>query len=419
MIIHLDADAFFASVEQAADSRLRGRAVAVGGMKRGIIASASYEARKMGVYTPMPTSQALRVCPKLIVLPGDFEKYELFSRLMFTYAYDFTPEVEVTSIDEGYCDLKGNRRVRADEAAEQMQRAVRASLKIDISEGVASNKLVSQIASKLHKPRGFAVVEPGYERDFLAPLEVKWLPGVGGKMETTLHGAGLRYIHQLRDMPTELLQMLLGPRVAAAMAQYSCGIDHRPVIVEREAAKSYSHQETFDQDSCDRAFLEATLRSSVDRLVQKLQGDRCSARTVSVKLRYADMDEVERSNSLEEPSDLAEDFYPMVCGLLDKAWDRRVRLRLLRVKLSSLYKGQAMPDLFNKERDTRLRTLQSTIAQVKKRFGPQALMRSHDWLLQTQPTPSTPPHHQNRHEHSPRASAYHDSRLRDASRRVP
>ena len=110
MIIHLDADAFFASVEQAADPRLRGKAIAVGGVKRGIIASASYEARKLGVYTPMPTAQARRICPKLIVIPGDFSKYEHFSRMMFSYAYDFTPEVEVSSIDEGYFDLRSNRK---------------------------------------------------------------------------------------------------------------------------------------------------------------------------------------------------------------------------------------------------------------------------------------------------------------------
>lgn len=225
------------------------------------------------------------------------------------------------------------------------------------------------------------MVETGYERDFLAPLDVKWLPGVGPKMEQTLIGAGLRFIHQIRDMPMELLQMLLGARMAAEMGRYSAGIDCRPVVVEKEAAKSYSHQETFDQDSCDPEFLEAVLRRSVDGLVLKLQEDKSSARTVSVKLRYSDMDESERSTSLEEPSDLAEDFYPSVKSLLLKTWDRRVRIRLLRVRLSNIYKGPAAPDLFNRERDTRLRSLQTASAQLRKRFGPQALMRSHDMLL--------------------------------------
>src|SRR5437763_13996613 len=139
-IIHLDADAFFASVEQSTDARLRGKAVAVGGAKRGIIASASYEARKCGVYTPMPTVQARRLCPKLIILPGDFEKYEFFSRLMFSYAYDFTPDVEIGSIDEGYFDLSGARRPALG-IAETIQRAIRQGLRLSVSEGIGSNKL--------------------------------------------------------------------------------------------------------------------------------------------------------------------------------------------------------------------------------------------------------------------------------------
>src|SRR5262245_62890818 len=149
-IIHLDADAFFASVEQAADARLRGKPLAVGGEKRGIIASASYEARKFGIYTPMPSAMARRLCPKLILLPGDFEKYELFSRLMFSYAYDFTPDVEIGSIDEGYFDLTGARQP-AEDIALKVRRAIQQALKLSVSEGLGSNKLISQIASKLDK----------------------------------------------------------------------------------------------------------------------------------------------------------------------------------------------------------------------------------------------------------------------------
>src|SRR5262245_50975679 len=168
-IVHLDADAFFASVEQSADARLRGKPIAVGGEKRGIIASASYEARKFGVYTPMPTVQARRLCPKLIVLPGDFEKYELFSRLMFSYVYDFTPDVEIGSIDEGYFDLTGACKP-APGIAETIRRAIRQSLKLSVSEGIGSNKLISQIASKLRKPAAFEVVPQGHEAAFLSPL---------------------------------------------------------------------------------------------------------------------------------------------------------------------------------------------------------------------------------------------------------
>src|SRR3989441_10098252 len=159
-VVHLDADAFFASVEQAADPRLRGKPVAVGGEKRGIIASASYEARKFGVYTPMPSALARRLCPKLIIVPGDFEKYEFFSRLMFSYAYDFTPDVEVGSIDEGYFDLTGTRK-SAPDIAQTIRRAIWQSLKLSVSEGVGANKLISQIASKLQKPGAFKIVGHG------------------------------------------------------------------------------------------------------------------------------------------------------------------------------------------------------------------------------------------------------------------
>src|SRR5258707_14430933 len=169
IIVHLDADAFFASVEQAADPRLRGKPLAVGGEKRGIIASASYEARKFGVYTPMPTARARKLCPKLIILPGDFDKYEHFSRWMFSYAQDFTPDVEIASIDEGYFDLTAVRKPAVD-VADIIRTAIRQSLKISVSEGIASNKLVSQIASKLRKPAAFTHVPTARATSHLDPL---------------------------------------------------------------------------------------------------------------------------------------------------------------------------------------------------------------------------------------------------------
>src|SRR5258708_30073012 len=177
-IVHLDADAFFASVEQAADPRLRGKPIAVGGEKRGIVASASYEARKFGIYTPMPTVMARRLCPELILVPGDFEKYELFSRLMFSYAYDFTPEVEIGSIDEGYFDLTGTRKPPVG-IPQTIRHALRQSLKLSVSEGIAANKLVSHLASHLQNPSAFEFVPTGGEAYCLPPLANKWLAGRG------------------------------------------------------------------------------------------------------------------------------------------------------------------------------------------------------------------------------------------------
>ena len=165
VIVHLDADAFFAAAEQAGDPKLRGKPIAVGGERRGIIASASYEARKFGVYTPMPTVRARKLCPKLIVLPGNFERYEQFSNWMFGYCYDFTPDVEQTSIDDGYFDLTANRKKSPAEIALTIRRAIGQKLKISVSEGIATNKLASAVASKLTKPAAFNEIHPGREQD--------------------------------------------------------------------------------------------------------------------------------------------------------------------------------------------------------------------------------------------------------------
>lgn len=382
MIVHLDADAFFASVEQAACSRLRGKAVAVGGARRGIIASASYEARRLGVYTPMPTAQALKVCPHLILLPGDFERYEVFSRLMFSYFHDFSPEVEVASIDEGYCDLRGNRRWRAEDAAEQVRRAIGQSLKIPVSEGVASNKLVSQVASKLRKPRGFITVAPGREREFLAPLEVGRLPGVGPKLQSVFHRAGVRTISHLAELEPARLSLVAG-KFGATLGEFARGVDHRPVVATREPAKSFGRQESFESDSCDAGFIRDTLRCLADRALHDMRQEDASARTISVKIRYSDMEECERSESLEEPSRLADDFYGIIDRLLKKAWDRRVRLRMVRVCFSGIYRGWPCRDLlYEAEGRDRRDRLQSVVAEVQGKYGARALMRGHAWRLE-------------------------------------
>jgi DNA polymerase-4 len=209
-ILHLDADAFYASVEQAADSRLRGKAMAVGGASRGVIASASYEARARGVRTAMPTSRARRLCPELILVPGDFAKYERFSQLMFSYAYDLTPDVEICSIDEGYFDLSGQAKGHPRDSAAKLSEAIRQSLKITISQGLASTKFASQVASKLKKPNAYLEVAPGQEREFLAPLPSRWLPGIGTRSEPLYLQAGLARIEQVAALELDDLELLAG-----------------------------------------------------------------------------------------------------------------------------------------------------------------------------------------------------------------
>ncbi len=391
VIVHLDADAFFASVEQAADSRLRGKPVAVGGQKRGIIASASYEARRMGIYTPMPTARARKLCPRLIVLPGDFDKYERFSRWMFSYAYDYTPDVEIASIDEGYFDLSRIRKPPV-EVAHTIRRAIGQSLKITVSEGIGSNKLISQIAAKLHKPAAFECVPAGEELPFLHPLPNRWLPGVGGKTADRLNAAGLARIGQVAVTPLDLLNLLLGKR-AEEIRHYANGIDERPIVPVSAPAKSYSQQHTFNADTTDEEYCEAVLRRMADKLMANVREDRKTIRTVTVKVRYNDMAEDQCGGSLPEPTDLETDLYGRIRELFRSAWKRRVSLRLVSLKLSNVYDGWFRAEL-GLERSARQqearRQLAGAVDQLRRLHGQTIIMRGHDFRLR-QMEPDDPP----------------------------
>lgn len=381
--LHLDADAFFASVEQAADPRLRGRPVAVGGLNRGIIASASYEARRYGIYTPMPTALARRRCPKLVLVPPRFELYEQFSANIFGLAEEITPIIEKQGIDEGYLDITGSRaclRREPDEIAQKLRRDVKDWLKVTISQGLARNKLLCQIASKLHKPDGLTIIPPRAvdELAFLHPLPVKWLPGVGPALSTLMQSAGLTRIGQVAATPLDWLRELVGGG-ARQLRDFARNIDDRPVVTTREEARSYSHQETFATDTTDAAFIEAMLRRLADRAFEQVRADGKQIRTVTVKIRYTDMDEHQGQESLREPTDVEEQAYPVLARLLARLWDRRVRLRMVQVKLSNVYSGFSQMDLFGvKERQ---RKLAVTCEEIRARFGERGMMRRHDWKL--------------------------------------
>ena len=209
--------------------------MAVGGASRGVIASASYEARARGVRTAMPTSRARRLCPELILVPGDFAKYERFSQLMFSYAYDLTPDVEICSIDEGYFDLSGQAKGHPRDSAAKLSEAIRQSLKITISQGLAATKFASQVASKLKKPNSYLEVESGKEREFLAPLPSRWLPGIGTRSEPLYLQAGLARIEQVAFLELDDLELLAGSS-ASSLKLFAQGIDPRPVIPAPPAA---------------------------------------------------------------------------------------------------------------------------------------------------------------------------------------
>ena len=383
-ILHLDADAFYASVEQAADSRLRGKAIAVGGTQRGVVSSASYEARARGVRTAMPTTQAKKLCPELILVPGDFEKYERFSQLMFAYAFDLTPQVEICSIDEGYLDLSDTSDGSARDSAACLSRVIRENLKITISQGLATTKFCSAVASKLKKPDHFLEVPPGSEADFLSPLPTRWLPGIGNRTEPLFLQAGLAQIRHVAEMPIRDLEHLVGSS-AHSLQAFAQGLDPRPVIPASPTPKSVGEQETFNTDTHDEVFLLAVLRTMTDRLCRRLRVEGLAARTLTVRIRYRNMEDAARSDSLKDPSPLENDFYPLLAPLLKRTWDRPESLRLVGVRLSNLHTALPEPELaltgLPQKSVTERMQLAEASDQVRRRFGKGAILKGHDlWL---------------------------------------
>jgi DNA polymerase-4 len=377
-IVHLDADAFFVSVEQALDASLRGRKVAVGGRERGIISSASYEARACGVYTPMPTARALKVCPDLILVSHTAGRYGEYSRKLFDLCEELTPIVERRSIDEGYLDVGPCGFKRGGEveiAVRALQQRIWQNLEITVSFGLAVNKLVAGIASKLRKPRGFVVVPAGAEAAFLAPLEIGRLPGIGLKTESVLKARG---IQQLRDLFTRTeseLHALFGDGWRGVMAA-ARGEDESPVDPVEEEAKSYSQQETFAQDIGDEGAIERVAKRMIDELLPKIRADGKRVRTLTIKVRYPGMENESAGRSLGVASDLETPFYPLVRPLLRQAWTRRRPLRLVSVRFSGVEDGPAQLEMFA-EADEKRRRLAGVLDRLNDRGRATVVRRGH------------------------------------------
>lgn len=357
-IVHLDADAFFVSCELALKPELRGTKCAVGGRERGIISSASYEARACGVYTPMPTQRALKVCPELILLPHTAGLYSRMSRQMFDRCEAVTPLVQRNSIDEGYLDL-GPCGLDSEKALEDVVRALQhrlwEELKVPVSFGLATNKLVAQIASKLRKPRGFVVVAPGTEAEFLAPLPVGKLPGVGPKTEQALvERHGIRLVRDILAKSDRELEAIFG-RGWVEMAAAARGEDDRAVETEHEDAKSYSQQETFGRDIGEFAEIERIAKRMIDELLPAIRADGKRVRTMTLKVRYPDFTQESHARTLEAPTDLEAPFYPLVAPLLRAAWRKRRPLRLISVRFSGVEGAGGQLELFAEKEEKRRR----------------------------------------------------------------
>ncbi len=365
--MHLDADAFFVSCEQSLRPELRGTKCAVGGRERGIISSASYEARACGVYTPMPTARALKVCPDLYLIPHTSGLYSKMSRQMFDVCEQLTPVVQRNSVDEGYLDLGpcGFSSTEAVVAAvRKLQERLRQELQLPVSMGIARNRLVAQIASKLRKPRGFVVVPAGDEAGFLAPLPVGKLPGVGTKTEAALNQRGIVLIQDILARNESELEALFGRdwRSMVAMAQ---GEDDRRVETEHEDAKSYSQQETFAADIGDFAAIEQVAKRMIDELLPKIREDGKKVCTMTVKVRYPDFSHSSHAQTLKVATDLEAPFYPLVRTLLRAAWSKRRPLRLVSVKFSGVDAGPDQLEMFT-EADEKRRRLAAVLDRLNE-----------------------------------------------------
>ncbi|MGE5285270.1 MAG: DNA polymerase IV [Actinomycetota bacterium] len=336
-ILHLDLDAFYASVEVLDRPELRWMPVIVGGdERRGVVAAASYEARKYGIHSAMPIATAKRLCPKGIFLPVRMARYSEMSDAVFAIYRRFTPLVEPLSIDEAFLDVAGCERLfgGAEEMARKIRAAVREETGLTVSAGVAPNKFLAKIASDLGKPDGLTVVPPGGEQAFLDPLPVGKLWGVGKVTGDVLLRRGIRTIGDLRRLPREAMVRTFGAH-GEHLYELARGIDDRPVETEREA-KSVGHEETYDHDLRDRGAMRRELLSLSDRVASRLRRGGIKGRTVTLKVKYHDFVLSTRAITLPDPTDDGGTIYRCALDLLLDTEAGARAVRLLGVSVSRL-----------------------------------------------------------------------------------
>ncbi|MDE2838579.1 MAG: DNA polymerase IV [Chloroflexota bacterium] len=334
----LDLDAFYASVEVLEEPSLDGKPLLIGGspQSRGVVAAASYEARKFGCHSAMPMSRAVRLCPEAIVLPPRFHLYREYSGRVMDILQRESGVVQQMSIDEAYVDLTpvSSDMQDAVNRAHRMQGRIRVDLGLPCSVGVASNKMVAKVACETGKPGGFVVVEPGTESAFLADLDVRSLPGIGPRSTERLKSHGYLVLGQIASAPSEALVTILGPW-GAALKQRARGEDPSPVHPERET-KSVSAEETFAADVSVRETLVEELRRMGDRVARSLEKHGLVGRTVTLKLRLADFTTITRSTSRENATAHADAILADALHLLDTNWDPGTSVRLIGVGVSNL-----------------------------------------------------------------------------------
>ncbi len=367
--MHIDADAFFASVEQGFNPQLRNRPVIVGGTEnqRGVVHTASYEARSRGVRTGMALVRAKQICPNAVFLKGHYEHYQAISLLLQETYTKYTPIVEFTSLDDAYLDLTGTLHLHPspEQIARDIQTEVWEKTGVGLSMGIGINKAIANIASDLEKPKGIVNVPAGKEKEFLSPLPVDALPGVGRMAKEKLTDLGIFTVGQLALFSKLLLEQLFGKN-GKKLWDLANGNDPREVK-QRNIPRQISRETSFEEDTADMAIIKGTLQYLTERLAKKLRQNELVGQTVQVKIRYSDFGNNNRSRSLPYPSNDSGTLFKLAETLFDEIRLRRVRIRHVGVAVTQISPLNWQASLFNDK--NRQESLNSIIDQLREKFG--------------------------------------------------
>jgi DNA polymerase-4 len=375
-IFHVDMDAFFVSVEELSDPSLKGKAVVVGGQKheRGVVSAASYEARKFGVHSAMPLRTAAKLCPHAIFVAGHPDRYRESSEKVHRVLTSFSPLVEMASIDEAYLDMTGTERLHGPplRAAHSLHQKVKAETQLNCSIGIGASRLIAKVSSAQAKPNGVLFITPGQEAKFLAPLNVREIPGVGKVTEKNLQKLGIHKVGDLARYEDAFLQEHFG-KWGLALAGKARGEDaggwFDAEVGADTDAKSISHEHTYNEDTTDQEQIESTLMRLTEMVARRLREAEVHARTVQLKLRYKDFTTITRAHSLAAPTQLDTEIYEQIKTLFRKNWRKGQYVRLLGVQTSSFESETQQRDLLEGDRRERWQKALSAADRLRDRFG--------------------------------------------------
>lgn len=380
-ILHIDMDAFYASIEQRDNPELVGKPVIIGGkVGRGVVSTASYEARKYGVRSAMPISEAVRRCPDGIYIPPNIPKYRAVSEQIMNIFHRYTPDVEAISLDEAFVDVTGSQKLFG--SAEQIGRAIKQSiyeeLQLTASVGLAYNKFLAKLASDLDKPDGFFIVMPEDLQEKIWPLSIRRMMGVGHKTADMLERMGVKTIGQLAVMDSGLLEHIFG-KAGVQMHELANGIDARMVESVREA-KSFGRETTFPTDISDQYTLETVLFTLADDVCHSLRSHHVKGRTVSIKIRYPDFKSITRAITLEQYTSSFEPVYNTVKQLMEKHYTDGTPVRLIGVTVSNLKQETEIieqQDLFADQKTVKkVDALNKVLDNLNDKYGSEIVHRA-------------------------------------------